>query len=167
MGGGGVGGSWAWSNFFNFMQFSAKILANNRFLLQNQGLAPPCHLGNPGSATGQVKEKCHRIAVSGWSRISWWWERGDASPEGNTQTLYCAKCFNKLHEIENNLVWIHKFATTFHTRAKPLGLFSFIFMHFSGRTRGRPTAHPQLTPPPHVLGVTAFTSLKSLKRNSL
>ena len=37
------------SNFFHFMQFSAEILLNNRFLPQTQELAPP--MGNPGSAT--------------------------------------------------------------------------------------------------------------------
>ena len=36
---------------FIFMQYSAKILANNSFLPQVQGLAPPLHLENLGSAT--------------------------------------------------------------------------------------------------------------------
>ena len=36
-----------------FMQFSAKILPNNRFLPQTQGLAHPL-LGNPGSATEYI-----------------------------------------------------------------------------------------------------------------
>ena len=39
--------------FFIFMQFSTKILPNNRFLPQIQGLAPP-HLGYPGSATASM-----------------------------------------------------------------------------------------------------------------
>ena len=38
---------------FIFMQFSAKILQNNRFSAQTQGLALP-RLGNPGSATVEV-----------------------------------------------------------------------------------------------------------------
>ena len=38
------------SNFFHFdAAFRKKILPNNRFTPQTQGLAPP-HLGNPGTA---------------------------------------------------------------------------------------------------------------------
>ena len=39
-------------NSFILMQFSVKILLNNRFLPQTQGLGPPNYLRNPGSATG-------------------------------------------------------------------------------------------------------------------
>ena len=38
--------------FFISMKLSAKILANNRFLSQTEGLAPSPRLGNPVSATG-------------------------------------------------------------------------------------------------------------------
>ena len=36
---------------FIFMQFSAKILPYNRLSHRTQGLAAPCRLANPGSAT--------------------------------------------------------------------------------------------------------------------
>ena len=39
---------------FIYMQFSAKILSNNRFTPSPQGLAPPPGLGNPGSATAEL-----------------------------------------------------------------------------------------------------------------
>ena len=54
---------------FIFMQFSSKTLPNNRFLLQNQMLTPPFHLGNPGSATGKsILYKNERIVSSFWKQ---------------------------------------------------------------------------------------------------
>ena len=47
--------------YFIFMHFSAKILSNNRFLLQTHRLAPPHRLENPGSATGS----------NGWPATNW------------------------------------------------------------------------------------------------
>ena len=47
---------------FIFMQFSAKILPNNKFLHQIQGLVTTPQLRNPGSATGK-SHICRKVHV--------------------------------------------------------------------------------------------------------
>ena len=54
---------------FIFMQFSAKILSNNRFSPQTQGgWCPPCPcLGNPGSVTGYI---CKPISLAQCDKVN-------------------------------------------------------------------------------------------------
>ena len=47
---------------FIFMQFSEKILSNNRFLPETQGSAP--RLGNPGSVTVNCHDTIHLISTN-------------------------------------------------------------------------------------------------------
>ena len=92
------------------VQFLSFSCSSHRKSCQIIVYAPNSGVASPSIPSGKswvrhwkFNGKCHRIAVRGGSRISWW-ERGDTSPEGNTPTLYGAECFNKLHEINNNLV---------------------------------------------------------------